>query len=52
MFLLIDTQFKFEMAALPSVSPLSILITPILLYGSEILGSLSTHQLVINNDAT
>ena len=51
-FRLTDTVFKFEMTAKQSLDLFSTLIKPILLYGSEIWSSLSTHQLkVVNNDA-
>ena len=50
MFPLIDTIFKFEMTAKQSVKLFSSLVKPILLYGSEIWGSLSTHQIKVIND--
>ena len=50
---LIDTVFKFEMTYKQATNLFSSLIKPILLYGSEIWGSLSAHQLkVVNNDTT
>ena len=50
---LLDTIFRFEMTAKQSVYLFSSLIQPILLYGSELWGSLSTHQLKdFNNETT
>ena len=50
---LIDTIFRFEVTAKPSVYLFSSLIKPILLCGSKLWGSLSTHQLKdFNNDTT
>ena len=52
MYPLIDTVIKFELKVEQSIDPFKRLISPILLYGSEIWSTLTQHQLkTISNDS-